>query len=316
MSLPLHLRQKIEEAACEARALHIQQASAELSRRYREGNSKQFVTSTLHHLAYVSARLPATYAVNVTVLEAVIPAPESLLDLGAGPGVVMWVAASLWPKLTSITLIEQDPGFIHWGRFLSHGSDLPALHQAHWQQASLLQTVYPPHDLVTLSYVLNELSPEDQNHVVQKAWEATRQTLVLIEPGTPSGFQRILKAREFLIQQGATIFAPCPHNALCPLQEGKNWCHFSVRLPREAFHRSAKAASLGFEDEKYSYLIARKTPGIQGTKRIITKPRRRTGQVILDLCTSGGLERRTLSKKEAIYAQARKAVWGDALFEF
>ena len=161
-----------------------------------------------------------------------------------------------------------------------------------------------------MSYVLGELSADAQAHVVQKAWEATTQALVLIEPGTPLGFQCILKAREGLIQQGGTIFAPCPHNLQCPLQ-GDNWCHFSVRLLRESFHRQAKGGSLPYEDEKYAYIIARKPPEFQETARIITKPRLRTGQVILDLCTPEGLKRTTVSKKNPHYAKARKLEWGE-----
>ncbi len=57
----------------------------------------------------------------------------------------------------------------------------------------------------------------------------------------------------------AHTIAPCPYDAPCPLahafKEGKDWCHFSVRIPRGKYHRRAKDGTLPYEDEKSSYLV-------------------------------------------------------------
>ena len=178
------------------------------------------------------------------------------------------------------------------------------------------QEIFPVHDLVTVSYVLNELSPQDQLKVIHKAFLATDQLLVIVEPGTPKGFGNILRAREFLIKQGAHIVAPCTHNHPCPLaqswQEGRDWCHFSVRVPRNKYHLLAKGATLPYEDEKYSYLVVSPLPVATPQSRIIKKPIINSGHVILDVCDTDGLHRTTVSKsKGEAYKRARDAEWGD-----
>ena len=73
-----------------------------------------------------------------------------------------------------------------------------------------------------------------QIEVLKKAWDAAK-VLVIVEPGTPRGFENILKAREQLIQWGGKMIAPCPHVKQCPMKD--KWCHFSVRLERTREHR-------------------------------------------------------------------------------
>ena len=53
------------------------------------------------------------------------------------------------------------------------------------------------YDLVTAAYVLSELaSNAERQQVVQELWSSTKGILVLVEPGTPSGYQYIIDARE------------------------------------------------------------------------------------------------------------------------
>ena len=55
-------------------------------------------------LAYALARMPATYAAITASLDALREirpdfTPESLLDIGAGPGTATWAAAETWSSL-------------------------------------------------------------------------------------------------------------------------------------------------------------------------------------------------------------------------
>ena len=70
-----------------------------------------------------------------------------------------------------------------------------------------------------------------------------------------------------------------------------DWCHFSVRLPRLRGHRQAKGGTLGYEDEKFSYLaVARPALAAQGVAaRIIRPPIARKFEVELPVCTAEGL---------------------------
>src|SRR5262249_6019520 len=139
-------------------------------------------------------------------------------------------------------------------------------------------------DLVTLAYVLNELDPKQRPQVLQRLWRLTADTLVIVEPGTPAGWQRILAARRELIEAGAQVIAPCPHAHDCPLQP-PDWCHFAARVARSRLHRQAKGAEVPWEDEKFSYVaVSRKPAPAQGPhagSRVIARPRKASGRVTL-----------------------------------
>ena len=139
--------------------------------------------------------------------------------------------------------------------------------------------------------------------------------LVVVEPGTTAGYERILLARDSVIRAGGSVLAPCPHDNACPLPAG-DWCHFSVRLARTRSHRAAKGAERGFEDEKLSYVALTRFPQPQtrASARVLRRPELHRGHVVLELCATNGLERRTVSRKDGqLYKQARKLSWGDAL---
>jgi ribosomal protein RSM22 (predicted rRNA methylase) len=136
--------------------------------------------------------------------------------------------------------------------------------------------------------------------------------LILVEPGTPRGFSCIRNARDQILSLGGTILAPCPHGLACPLK-ANDWCHFSVRIPRSRLHRYLKAGSLGYEDEKYSYLIASKKPfSLPRPCRILRHPQKQSGHVRLSLCTSSGsAEETTVTRSnQEFYRKARDAFWG------
>ncbi len=167
-------------------------------------------------------------------------------------------------------------------------------------------------DLVTVSYVLGELRPEDRRAVVAAAATAA-EAVVLIEPGTPEGYLRIREARTQLTEAGLRIVAPCPHSDTCPIVPGQDWCHFAARVNRSSLHRQVKGGSLPYEDEKFSYVAATTLDATPAPARIVRKPQLRKGQVLLDLCTTqDGLQRTTVTKRHGThYREARDASWGD-----
>src|SRR5262249_16909277 len=116
-----------------------------------------------------------------------------------------------------------------------------------------------------------------------------------------------------LIASAAEILAPCPHKHACPMATGGDWCHFSQRLERTAQHRQLKGGALGYEDEKFSYVIASRQDVPLESGPIVRHPGRHSGHIQLTLCTSAGrLETKTItrSSKQA-FRLARKAEWGD-----
>lgn len=278
----------------------LRQASSNLSDTYKANKTTPNSLASLK--AYIAARMPATYAVVRTVFDLIPFAPKNFLDLGAGPGTASIAAQKIWGEI-DCTLIEQHEQFIKIGKEF--------LPQSNWQHAQVEAAEFGTYELVVLSYFINELSLTSLRKVVQMSWEAADRALVIIQPGTPAGYSKLIQARDHIIELGGNIFAPCPHNLVCPLNVD-DWCHFSVRVPRLKLHMVTKQAHLPYEDEKYSYFIATKDSEKQSNARIIKKPMARSGHVILDLCTEIGINRKIVSQKEkSLYKIVKKLDWGD-----
>jgi ribosomal protein RSM22 (predicted rRNA methylase) len=302
----------------------LQKARHELSAKYREKrhtintSHEQFMQTPIDRLSYLTTRMPATAAVIRRVLEEIrLRQPhiaiESILDIGAGPGTALWAFSAVFPIIKA-TLIEQDAELIQLGQRLLLKGSPSCFKNAVWTQDNILHfKTLPPHDCAIFSYVLNEVPAEYHAKLIETGWQASLKYVVLIEPGTPKGYQIILSARQQLISLGAFIIAPCPHTAECPLASLQSrWCHFSERLERSREHRLAKGGELGYEDEKYSYIIASKEQSLPYRARILNHPQKRSGHVNLELCTADGLLAKTISKRYGeAYKQAKKLDWGD-----
>jgi ribosomal protein RSM22 (predicted rRNA methylase) len=262
--------------------------------------------------------MPATFAANLNVFtELRRRSPEveisSLLDLGAGPGTALLAAAEVFPTLRSATLLETDREWLRIAKQLATTNPFIAGRDAEWLQRDLREAgELPPHDLVVISYALGELPLASAEALSRRALQAARRFLVVIEPGTLRGFGVINAVRSSLIAQDARILAPCPHTNSCPMAAANDWCHFSQRLERTRDHRRIKGASLGYEDEKFSYLIASPLELLSAPARIIRHPGIHSGHVQLELCTREGLVRKTVARSDKhSYKRARQARWGD-----
>lgn len=283
-------------------------ASEALSRAYREARgSRTIFENAASRIAYLAVRCPATFGAVSAVLRELPIAPATWLDLGAGPGAASWAAAAEFQSLRSFTLIEKNPEAIAIGKQLAESH--PLLQQAKWLSASLPLDL-PPADAAILSYSLGEF--ERPMQLIDCWWKALIPFLVIVEPGTPRGFSVIKKARDQIISLGGFLIAPCTHALRCPLKEN-DWCHFSVRIARSRLHRYLKGGTLGYEDEKYSYLIASKNPLQLSGSRILRPPQKNSGHVRLALCTSSGnVAEITIGRSQEFYRKARNASWGDA----
>lgn len=317
MHIPEELQIAIEKEIESFGLNRLLEARQELTERYRTQNSKQhYISNDEQRCAYIAARMPATYAVVYNVLEEVKSRSattklNSLLDLGAGPGTAMWAACEVFPTIDKATLLERDAGLIAIGKRLAAANLESPMSSAHWLMSDLEQvSSLPKHDLITLSYSIGELPNQKIPSLIEKCWEAADQFLVVIEPGTPVGFERIRAIRSQLIEMKANILAPCPGGMTCPMSGG-DWCHFSERVERTSIHRRLKEGALGHEDEKYSYIAVSKIPVDLPQARVLRHPSKKSGHVNLTLCTPEGLKQVTVSKRTPeAYRQAKKAEWG------
>lgn len=319
VELPPALRAAVEGLLDGVSTDRLARAASVLSERYRAElrDGRLHVSDDEAAAAYLAARLPATFAASRRALaaaEAALPhfAPLSQLDFGSGPGTALFAASDTWTTLRSAHLVEASAAMRAACAKLAEAAGAPA-HD--WSATDLGGTLpaFAPHDLVTIAYVLDELDEAARQRLIAAAWRATSGALVIVEPGTPAGWRRILAARDGLITEGARIAAPCPHAAPCPVA-APDWCHFAVRLPRSRLHRRTKQADSPFEDEKFAYLVASRTEAEPIAARVLTPPRAASGRIGLKLCrSSGDLEEVLVTRREGeAFRIARRLEWGDA----
>jgi len=281
---------------------------------------------------------------------------RSVLDLGSGPGTALWAAAQLFPTLASATCIERDPRLIDIGRRLAARSHDPAVREATWLCGDLTaQLAEGSWDLVVCAYALNEIDGRQRAGLIRQAWARCAKLLVIVEPGTKAGFANVLAVRSQMLYPGKPtagflgtpgppgaalasdsepspfLAAPCPNSLACPMATGGDWCHFAARVERTATHRRLKQATLGHEDEKFSYVAfvrdsamaggphppsfgecgAQNTP--QNTQaRIVRHPRLFSGYAQLTLCRAGEIATTTVTRSQKEdWRRLKRLGWGD-----
>ncbi|MET9731642.1 small ribosomal subunit Rsm22 family protein [Streptomyces sp. NPDC006458] len=272
--------------------------------------------------AYAAYRMPATFEAVSAALEAFARAvpgwvPGSQIDVGGGTGAATWAVSATWDGPREVTVLDWAEPALALGREIAAAN--PALGGVRWRRSRIgAALTIESTDLVTVSYVLNELAEADRTALVDAAAGAA-QAVVIVEPGTPDGYARIIEARDRLIAAGFRVAAPCPHSAACPIVPGEDWCHFAARVSRSSLHRQVKGGSLPYEDEKFAYVAATRLPAADSPvspapARVVRRPQIRKGQVLLDLCEADEhLRRTTVTKRHGdLYKAARDAEWGDA----
>ena len=294
------------------------QRSQKISTTYRAGGGSGTIKSEADALAYALARMPATYAAVAASLNALAEivlalAPETLLDVGAGPGTASWAAAEAFPSLHDFTLLDANATLSRLALDLARDSSRLAECRYVPGDASGNLAEVSQADLVIASYVMGELSEADQRKLTDAMLAKARHALVVIEPGTPAGYARLLALRQQLIAAGAHVAAPCPHERPCPLN-APDWCHFSQRLPRSQAHRQIKGADVPFEDERFIYVALIRTPPASRAARVLAPPDVGKAGIAAKLCTETGVELAKVPRRDkAAYASARRWRWGDAV---
>jgi ribosomal protein RSM22 (predicted rRNA methylase) len=316
------LRACIDDALAGTTGASLSRDVSRLIETYRSGETpKTPILSTDDDvLAYAAYRMPATYAVIRAALQRLRTAvpefqPRTLADFGAGTGSATWAATDVWPGIESVTLLEQSSAAIELGARIMASCNSAVLQGATWRAwgLSTINADAGTADIAIAAYLLGELTDSQQATLVALLLRCA-SAVVFVEPGTPAGYARIIRARDALISEGFTIAAPCPHQLGCPMLERGDWCHFAERLERSRVHRVAKASELGYEDEKYSYVAGVRTPVNRPEARVLRHPQLRKGLVSLELCTSSGEATQVLVAKSKgdLYKAARNARWGDA----
>jgi ribosomal protein RSM22 (predicted rRNA methylase) len=231
---------------------------------------------------------------------------ESVVDFGGGPGTFLF-ALSKFKTLSKYTNIERSNAFIAVMNVLVEeflSSSIPHVHvnSISGNYLELKSQDIPANDICVFSYTLCEC---DSSLAGLSGLVENSNMVLIIEPGTPSGFNNIIQARDKLIEKGFHDIAPCTaSNGFCPLRDSESdWCHFVERLDRSRVQKHLIKGELGYEDEKYSYLLMSKYPihsparpvrtalpgGLRRSggdgKRIISRPDITKYSVSFDVCS-------------------------------
>lgn len=188
------------------------------------------------------------------------------------------------------------------------------------------------YDMVVASGSLNCLEdPRERRSIIRSLWKnvADGGILVVTETGSPLGFELVREARSVVLVDDLVpgrMVAPCPHAHACPLAGTGKWCHFKQRV--QLLREQGKAGVVqNHQDIPFSFAVFQKQASVGGSTeqpsppgtegpwgRLVRRPRKKGGHVILDICSpSGELEEVTVSKSRGKdwYTSARKARWGD-----
>lgn len=289
-----------------------------ISQTYRGGGGSGRITTSADALAYALARMPATYAAVAASLNALAEidpefAPKSLLDVGAGPGTATWAASEAFASLESFTLLDANAALHDLATGLAQSRIRFSTMRYDSGDAHKLLAAAPEADLVVASYVINELSEAGRAALADAMWAKTRDMLLVVEPGTPAGYARIVDLRARLIARGAHVIAPCPHDDECPLTK-PDWCHFTQRLQRSRAHKHLKGADLPYEDEKFSFVVLSRAPLAQRPARVLAQPLVTKIAVTAKICAADGIKAASIPHRDkAAYKRAKKWNWGDAI---
>ena len=278
------------------------------------------IRDELDAFSYALTRMPATYAAVAHVLSRLAEArpdfaPVSIADVGCGLGAATYAAQAIWPSLDRAILLDQSAVFLKLAQELAQEISASFVSQAQFLNRDFV--AFAPDtqaELVVVSYALTEAPEGALIEIAERLWASMgAEIFVIVEPGTSRDYARLMRVRAHLLQHGARILAPCPHESACPLIE--DWCHFTTRLPRSKEHLFLKDARVPYEDEKFSYLIlGRRSADQSFSARLIASPQIGKTGVYARLCTTGGIEETfTARRDKALYKEMRRKEWGDPL---
>lgn len=306
MEFPSEIREKIERLIQNEDIRRLSRAAQRLSENYRR---EEHVSASAKDeiLAYSAVRMPATFGAVSRALELSLDGFDeeitSILDAGAGTGAAA-IAAGMLTECSRITCLERDKNMLELGRLFAEN--------AHWLERDITSGIPEHADLVICSYCLNELPESRRRDVTKYLADCTEKMLLIVEPGTPKSFGLMKQTRRQLIELGMNIQAPCPTDGDCPLPED-DWCHFTARVARSKLHKQLKSADVPYEDEKFCFLAASKSPKGSRSARIIRRPIIEPGKITLKLCTEDGIADKLITRSDPLFKRARKSDTGDII---
>ncbi|KAK4055721.1 37S ribosomal protein S22 [Microbotryomycetes sp. JL201] len=190
------------------------------------------------------------------------------------------------------------------------------------------------------SFSLSDVaSREKRKELLRNMWDSGAHVVVIVDRGTPAGSRMVIEAREQLLMfgrrsmsaadefgtnpdgpyPGSFVLAPTKHTTRG--EEDAKFSYVVIQRGQRPSSEPLEAVEIVDGDETVSLEPTMPPPQVsQATEdeiswpRLVAPPLKRSGHVILEVCTSGGqLERHTIPKSQGRqpYYDARKVAWGD-----
>lgn len=323
MELPLDIKELLERLLDDYPLRILKESSFNIINKY---NNKEDISNGDNHInneidakVYSVIRYPSTFKAFSDSLEYSLSHLDdiditSVLDVGAGSAAASIACLYQLNHLNKIDLLEKEDVMINIGEYLLSKMDTRGVYiKYHKMDITKDDMSIYQRDLVISSYVLNELNHTNIIKVIDKMWGSTNKVMLVVEPGTPKGYEIIKLIRDHLISKGGYILAPCPHTDKCPLPSN-DWCHFSTRVARSKLHKTLKGGDAPYEDEKYCYIAFSKSPCTRCNNRILRHPQISSGFITMEVCSNDGLKTIKVTKKDKeMFKATRKADVGDTI---
>lgn len=316
MQLIKAVRQAAEEEAEKYNLLKLKTAAENLSISYltAERTGRSFINGDISAAAYSATRMPATFCAVSSALEETLKSVKldgeyTLLDIGTGTGSAVMAAESLL-NIKKAVCFEREASMRnaaerHFAVFGGISGNVE------WGCDDIRKAEsFPKSDIVTASYVFNELPISEGTKLAEKLWNSADKLLLIVESGTPAGYKLISEIRKMLINFGARVAAPCGGNYNCPLSPD-DWCHFTCRVERSRLQKLLKGGDAPYEDEKFCYIAVSKE-NVNPAPRVLRHPKISTGKIEFPLCSGGEIKNVICTKKNKDgWRLARKIGSGD-----
>ncbi|GFS16093.1 methyltransferase-like protein 17, mitochondrial [Elysia marginata] len=205
--------------------------------------------------------------------------PTSIFYHGSKVGAGIWASNEIWETIGEHYCVDENTHMNTIARLLLQDGNeqervmsIPGVHFRNFNP-SPKQNKF---SMVVCAYNLMEQpSSEDRIQLVQELWEMTQSYLVLIEVGTGAGFRLINEARDILLKisdqdnhektLSGHLFAPCPHDELCPKSRVKNQQCLTECTMKNVDFTKKTVPEKSKSNVKYSYIIIKKGSRKTGT---------------------------------------------------
>ncbi|KAL1456876.1 hypothetical protein WDU94_001566 [Cyamophila willieti] len=252
---------------------------------------------------YLWNRFVPEYAVLLKVLEEIqkqVPdfKPNSVFDFGSGVGTAIWATHSYWSShITDFYCVDTSSQMLDLNSLIIRGgrpNKLPLINNVTYRQfLPSSANLAAKYSLVISAFTLLELGSQKQRlETLANLWEKTEDFLIIVDHGSKSGYQVVQEARNYILSSNTKrpgsvhVFAPCPHEALCPKQAFTHHCNFGVKYENITYSRGER----DIREETFCYVILRRgerkvTPP---WPRIVRPVLVRTKHTVCKLCTPEG----------------------------